>query len=40
MIMTITDAQKRKMQSKPRQFVRFVLLNLKILKAVDRTKRR
>ena len=40
MTMTITDEQRRKMQSKPRQLVRFVLLNLKILKAVDRTKRR
>ena len=37
---TITDEQRKKMASKPRQFVRFVLLNLKILKAVDRTKRR
>jgi hypothetical protein len=40
MTMTITDEQRRKMQSKPRQFLRFVILNLKILKAVDRTKRR
>ena len=39
MTMTITEADKKKMQSKPRQFIRFVLLNLRILKAVDRSKR-
>ena len=37
--MQITEADKKRMKSKPRQLVRFVVLNLKILKAVDRTKR-
>jgi len=35
----LTEADKKRMQSKPRQAVRFVALNLKILKAVDRSKR-
>lgn len=37
--MQISEADKKRMRSKPRQLVRFVVLNLKILKAVDRTKR-
>ena len=35
----LTDAEKKRMRSKPLQAVRFVVLNLKILKAVDRSKR-
>ncbi len=34
-----TERDKKRMASKPRQLVRFVALNLKILKAVDRSKR-
>ena len=37
--MRITDRERKRMQSKPYQMVRFVALNLRILKVVDRTKR-
>ncbi|MEA3503106.1 MAG: hypothetical protein U9R47_10055 [Actinomycetota bacterium] len=37
--MKITDRERKQMKSKPYQMVRFVVLNLKILKAVDRSKR-
>lgn len=36
---TISEADRKRMQRKPRQFVRFVLLDLRILKAVDRSRR-
>ena len=35
----ITDQERKRMKGKPYQAVRFVALNLKILKAVDRSKR-
>lgn len=35
----ITKRQKFWMNFKPYQFIRFVILNLKILKAVDHSKR-
>jgi hypothetical protein len=37
--MRLTEEERKRMQSKPRQAFRFVALNLKILKAVDRSKR-
>lgn len=37
--MKITDNDRRRMNSKVFQFFRFVLLNLKILKGVDASKR-
>ncbi len=37
--MEITDNDRRRMNSKVFQFFRFVLLNLKILKGVDASKR-
>jgi len=35
----ITDKQRKRMNNKIYQFWRFVVLNLKILKAVDHSKR-
>ena len=35
----ITDKEKKKMQNKLVQAWRFIILNLKILKAVDHSKR-
>ena len=35
----LTEAEKKRMRSKPLQAMRFVVLNLKILKAIDRSKR-
>jgi len=37
--MQFTDRDRFWMRNKPFQFVRFVALNLKILKAVNRSKR-
>jgi hypothetical protein len=37
--MEITETDRRRMNSKLRQFIRFVVLNLKILKGVDAAKR-
>ena len=37
--MEITKKQRFWMNFKPYQFLRFIILNLKILKAVDRSKR-
>jgi hypothetical protein len=37
--MQITDRRRFWMRNKPYQLVRFVVLNLKILKAVNRNKR-
>jgi len=37
--MEITEQDRRRMNSKLRQFFRFVVLNLKILKGVDASKR-
>jgi hypothetical protein len=37
--MEITDKDRRRMNSKILQFFRFVVLNLKILKGVDASKR-
>jgi len=37
--MKITDADHARMNNKLIQFVRFVILNLKILRAVDHSKR-
>jgi hypothetical protein len=38
-LMEITEQDRRRMNSKLRQFFRFVVLNLKILKGVDASKR-
>jgi len=37
--MEITDKQRKRMNNKIYQFWRFIVLNLKILKAVDHSKR-
>jgi hypothetical protein len=37
--MEITDKQRKRMSNKIYQFWRFIVLNLKILKAVDHSKR-
>ena len=37
--MEITDKQRKRMNNKVYQFWRFIVLNLKILKAVDHSKR-
>lgn len=37
--MEITDRDRFRMRNKPLQLLRFVALNLKILKAVNRNKR-
>ena len=37
--MEITESDRRRMNNKVLQFWRFVVLNLKILKGVDATKR-
>jgi hypothetical protein len=37
--MEITEKDRRHMNSKLRQFLRFIVLNLKILKGVDASKR-
>ena len=38
-VMELTDKDRRRMNNKFIQFFRFVMLNLKILKAVDHSKR-
>jgi hypothetical protein len=37
--MRISEKEKKKMNNKFIQFFRFIILNLKILKAVDQSKR-
>lgn len=37
--LVLTEKDKRRMNSKPLQFFRFVVLNLRILKSVDHSKR-